>query len=244
MALATAGVPAIVLDSHSTDRTRQIALQHGCAAEPYNYRDHLEALRYVCEDRTPRHEFVLVLDADMVVSPQLVNEARKLLDERNADVAVAPVRMYWNGQPLPHGSMCPPKAFMFRGGAHYFQARGHGEGLLAGTRTVVTRHQLIHNDLKPFQAYLTSQVRYAENLLRRHTARKLSWRDRLRTTPLMMLLSPAFSYLIRGGIFSGKAGLGYALDRLIAETIMYRQHVASSHSPEDGNHEINTADPS
>lgn len=229
--LREAGVQAIILDSGSTDRTRQIAEQRGCNVETYDYRDHLEAFRYVCQERTRREEFALVLDADMVVSHELLSEAECLLSRRNADVALAPVRMYWNGQPLGRGSLYPPKPFLFRGGSHYFEARGHGEDLISGTRAVVTRHELIHNDRKPFQVYLSSQVRYAENLSRRRSAGKLSWRDRLRTTPLMVFASPVLSYLFRGGIFSGTAGLGYALDRLIAEAIMYRQHVAAEPIP-------------
>jgi glycosyltransferase involved in cell wall biosynthesis len=232
-ALKDCGLRAVVLDSGSTDHTRELALRWDAEVESYHYRNHLEALRYLCQERTPGDEFVLVLDADMVVSPELLREAKSLLSEGRADVAVAPVIMYWDGRRLDRGSLYPAKPFMFRGGGHYFEAVGHGEALASGTRTVVTKHRLTHNDLKPFDAYLTSQLRYSDNLVRRRSVRKLSWRDRLRTTPLMMLAAPAFSYLFRGGMFSGKTGLGYALDRLIAEAIMYRQHVACSHAPAD-----------
>lgn len=232
-ALKDCGLRMVVLDSGSADHTRELALRLGAEVESYQYRNHLEALRYVCQDRTPEDEFALVLDADMVVSPELLREAKSLLSEGRADVASAPITMYWGGRELDRGSLYPPKPFMFRGGAHYFEAVGHGEALTAGTRTVVTKNQLIHNDLKPFEAYLASQLRYSDSLVRRRSVCKLSWRDRLRTTPLMMLAAPALSYFFKGGVFSGKTGLGYALDRLIAEAIMYRQHVASSHTPAD-----------
>ena len=220
----------VVLDSGSTDRTRELALRWDADVERYNYRDHLEALRYLCRERTPEDEFALVLDADMVVSSELLTEANRLLTDKRADVAIAPVIMYWSGQRLESGSLYPPKPFIFRGGAHYFEPSGHGEALVRGTRVVITKQPLIHNDLKPFETYLASQLRYSDNLIRRRSVRKLSWRDRLRMTPLMMLAVPAFSYFLRGGVFSGKAGLGYAIDRLLAEAIMYRQHVASVHA--------------
>jgi glycosyltransferase involved in cell wall biosynthesis len=233
-ALKKCGLYSVVLDSGSTDRTRELA--RGCDAkvEDYQYRNHLEALRYICQERTPVDEFALILDADMVVSPELVMEAKSLLNEKRADVAAAPVTMYWSGRRLNSGSLCPAKPFMFRGGAHYFEAVGHGEAMVPGARTAITQHQLIHNDLKPFQAYLASQLRYSDNLACRRSVRKLTWRDRLRTTPLMLLAAPAFSYFLKGGIFSGKVGMGYALDRLIAETIMYRQNLASNLEAEDG----------
>lgn len=226
-ALQKCGLSTVVLDSGSTDRTRELAVGCGAKAEHYQYRDHLEALRYICQERTPADEFALILDADMVVSPELVSEAKSLLNESRADVAAARITMFWNGKPVKHGSLCPAKPFMFRGGAHYFEPAGHGEVLVSAARTVVTEHQLIHNDLKSFEAYLASQLRYSDNLVRRGSIRKLTWRDRLRKTPLMLLATPLFSYFFKGGVFSGKTGLGYALDRLIAETIMYRQHIAS-----------------
>jgi len=232
-ALKNCGLRALVLDSGSTDHTRELALRWDAEVESYDYRNHLEALRHLCQERTPGDEFALVLDADMVVSPELLREATSLLSEGRADVAVAPVIMYWGGQRMHRGSLYPAKPFMFRGGAHYFEAVGHGEALDRGTRIVVTKNQLVHNDLKPFEAYLASQLRYSDNLVRRRSVRKFSWRDRLRTTPIMMLAAPVFSYFFKGGVFSGRTGLGYAMDRLIAEAILYRQHVASSHAPAD-----------
>jgi len=234
-AVKKCGLRPIVLDSGSTDRTRELALRCDADVEDYQYRDHLEALRYICQERTPADEFALVLDADMVVSPELITEAKSLLSEGEADVAAAPVTMYWNGRPLGHGSLYPAKPFMFRGGAHYFEAAGHGEVLVPGTRSAMTGHHLIHNDLKPFDTYLASQLRYSDNLVRRRSIRKLSWRDRLRMTPLMLLAVPLFSYLFKGGVFSGKIGLGYALDRLIAEAIMYRQGIAYRNESRKGN---------
>jgi hypothetical protein len=59
----------------------------------------------------------------------------------------------------------------------------------------------------------------------------------------MMLVSPAVSYLLRGGIFAGKTGLGYALDRLIAEAIMYRQHIAAENVPVAKSLAIRVSDP-
>jgi glycosyltransferase involved in cell wall biosynthesis len=111
LALKQCGIPVIVLDSRSTDRTREIAQNCGCSVEVYDYRDHLGALRYLCEDRTSRDGFCLVLDADMIVSPKLLSEAHSLLVAQRADVALAPVTMFWNGGQLKRGSLYPPKPF-------------------------------------------------------------------------------------------------------------------------------------
>lgn len=156
--------------------------------------------------------------------------SRALLDEafaalaRGADVVRAPVAMCWNGMLLRRASLCPPKAFMLRGGASQFEPSGHGERPRREAKVATTTTPLLHDDCKPFvSSYLASQARYARNLVERARARQLNVRDRLRaTTPIMVVVSPVASYLGRGGILDGWSGLGYALDRVIAEAIMFR----------------------
>jgi len=238
-ALQQACIPAVVLDSHSTDRTAEIARELGARVEDHDYTTHADALNLICASRTGSGELAMVLDADMVVPLALLSEARELILSGVADAVAAPIEMYWNGAALEKGSLCPPKPFMFRGGKPYFEPLGHGERLRPGVRLSVAKRRLIHNDLKPFSAYLDSQHRYSRNLVERARANQVSLHDRLRGTPVMMFFVPLFSYIFRGGIFCGRTGLGYALDRLIAEAIMFRQRIASdqrrgsAHIPEE-----------
>jgi hypothetical protein len=54
-------------------------------------------------------------------------------------------------------------------------------------------------------------------------------RDRIRLrSGILVAAVPIFSYFFRGGWLSGRAGLGYAFDRLIAEAIMRRQALANA----------------
>jgi hypothetical protein len=88
-----------------------------------------------------------------------------------------------------------------------------------------TSQPLRHNDLKPYAAYLASQLRYSEKFAARAAHGQRNWRDWLRFhTPLMMLVTPAYSLLVKGGIFS-RAGWLYAIDRLIAEALMFRRSI-------------------
>ena len=225
-ALRACQIPTVVLDSGSTDDTVTIAESKGAVVEKYVYRDHLSALAFVCL-RTPASELAMVLDADMVVTPELVDEGVWLIVSGKADAILAPVRMYWCGSPMRYGSLCPLKPFMYRGGREYFTAAGHCEVLQTGVRQAATTCELIHNDQKNFRVYLESQCRYSAALQARAAAGELKFRDRLRLkTPLLMALVPAVSFFVRGGIFGGLTGLGYALDRLIAEAIFYRESVS------------------
>ena len=47
LALKECGLRAVVLDSGSEDHTRELALRGDAEVESYDYRNHLEALRYL-----------------------------------------------------------------------------------------------------------------------------------------------------------------------------------------------------
>jgi len=232
-ALRAAQVRSVcVLDSGSTDRTGEICAQFGVAVERYGYNTHLDAYKHICLERTPAGTPVMILDADMLVSSELVSEALDYV-VRGYEVVAAPVRMYWNGSPMRFGSLCPPKPFLFLGGKNYFAAAGHGERLVPGIGVARTRNFLGHDDRKPFEAFLQSQLRYSSNLIQRASQRQLSFKDHLRMrTGLLVAAVPIISYVLKGGWLSGRAGLGYAVDRMIAEAIMYRQAIASAQSDE------------
>jgi hypothetical protein len=225
-ALLSEGIPTTVLDSGSSDATPQIAEGLGAKVVRYAYQTHAEAYRHVCVDLATKGAAVFVLDADMIISKALVEEALGFL-HKDADVVQAPIRMCWGGHPLRHASLCPPKPFLFRGGEHYFVPAGHGERLKEGVRVAETTVELLHDDRKSLAAYLAAQVRYAKNFVERAEQGQLTARDRVRaTTPVLLFGTPLVSYLLKGGLLDGWAGVGYALDRLIAEAIMFRESIA------------------
>ena len=161
-----------------------------------------------------------VFDADMEMTPALAFDIQSILKDN--EVIKSPVEMYLDGFPLKHGSLYPPKPIVFRTGKSYFEPVGHGERLLNGVGFSLTRNALIHNDLKSYSSYLESQIRYSEKLVSIATNGHLTWRDRLRLkTPLLIIIAPLYSLFVKKGLFS-KKGWAYALDRLIAEAIMYR----------------------
>lgn len=225
--LEPCGIPVVLLDSGSTDRTKEIAECFSfCEIKSYTYSDHATAYNSITSNADTT--FVLILDADMEITPSLWAELEFLMAQETWDVVQSPVCLYVEGRPLNYGSLCPPKAILFRSGKPYFIPRGHGEVLVSGLRIRTARAPLIHNDLKPYEAYLLSQVRYGRNLAARCAAGHTSLKDRLRaTSPLMALVYPLVSLVFRGGVFAGRLGLIYALDRAIAVLVQYRVVLAS-----------------
>lgn len=220
-ALRQAGIPATVLDSGSADDTLEIAARERADVVRYTYIDHCRAYNEITiASDTP---FCGILDADMEVSHALIAEIMALLE--SADVVRCPIRMCVDGHPLPRGSLCPPKAVAFRCGRAYFEPVGHGERLVDGLRILTTTHALVHNDLKPYVAFLASQLRYSEKFAGRALKGQRTWRDWLRfNTPLMIVITPVYSLIVKGGVFS-RAGWLYAIDRLIAEALMFRRGI-------------------
>jgi hypothetical protein len=217
----------VVLDSGSTDDTTAIASTVcGAMVRPFTYTNHADAYNEIT-GLTPADGWALVLDADMEVSDQLWAELSEAARLTTVDVIRAPVVMYTEGLEMRSGSLYPLKPILFRGGRAHMVPRGHGETLAPDTRVAQTTHKLIHNDLKPYGVYLSSQVRYAENLMSRNFAGGISWLDRIRVrTPILAIAVPIYSLVFRGGWRAGKLGVIYAIDRSIAELIQFRQAVA------------------
>lgn len=222
----------VVLDSGSTDETAQIVSDFEFAElRPYCYTDHCNAYNEITTILGKGYRYVMILDADMMVGDELQMELRHILAEDRSEPLVieADILMFVEGKPLRFGSLCPAKAFVFAVGHSYFYRVGHGETLAANFKPMRTRAKLHHDDRKTYGSYLNSQVRYSRALVLRIAAGEVSGRDRLRSsTPLLIFVVPIVSYFLRGGFLSGKEGILYAIDRLIAEAIMFRRALSSN----------------
>lgn len=226
-----AGWPVHVLDSGSTDATVEIVSKFPFAAvQSYRYSNHCNAYNEIVEVLGAGYQFVVVLDSDMVVSKALQSEIRDILNcpDQGWRILDAVVEMYSEGVPLRRASLCPPKVFLFKTGKACFVSTGHAERVADGVKVSRVKSKLIHDDRKSYSSYLQSQFRYANNLVARYVEGKVSSRDKLRVRwPLLIFAVPFVSFFWRRGFMDGRAGVVYALDRLIAEAIMYRQAVAS-----------------
>jgi glycosyltransferase involved in cell wall biosynthesis len=230
-ALAPSGWPVHVLDSGSTDKTESIVAEFPSAIfQPYVYTNHCNAYNEITTSLGSAYRFVIILDADMVVSEALQHEIQDRASELDSSRSVleAEIEMCVDGVPLKFGSLCPPKPFVFVTGRSCFVSTGHAEKVMDQFMIVRTRNKLRHDDRKPYSSYLQSQYRYSNNLIERYLRGEVSSRDSLRVKwPLLVFAVPFVSYVCKLGFLDGRAGLIYALDRLIAEAVMYRQAVAS-----------------
>ncbi len=218
----------LLLDQSSADDTALIASKYSFVdVVKYDFINHCVAWNQICTSLSDGAKFSMVLDADMIVTAELFAEIAELAIQSETDVIKAPVLMCAEGQPLQYGSLYPPKALVFKVGREYFVPVGHDARLMDDCVISQTKTKLIHDDRKVYREYLISQYRYSQLLIMNAKKNSLNWRDKLRkSTPIMIFLTPFFSYFIKLGFLSGKAALVYALDRLIAEAVMFRQSLA------------------
>jgi Glycosyl transferase family 2 len=224
-ALHAAGLAVTLVDSGSTDRTLEIARRLGASVQPHVYESHCQTYNLLTS-RLPPDDACVIVDADMVVSPQLTAAIEAAL-ATGAQAVRAPVRMVWAGRSLRHASLYPPKPLAFRGGRSYFVPYGHGERLASDVEVSEVTAELVHDDRKPYATFLLNQLRYAHAVQTRLRAGTVSWKDRVRaTSPLLVVAQPLVSYVLRRGFLDGRGGVIYALDRLIAEAIVFREALA------------------
>jgi hypothetical protein len=167
--------------------------------------------------------WVLSLDADYIVTGDLRQEIAEVQGEPGT-VWFAPFKFRVYGK-LLRTCFMPPRGILYaRAGAVYDQD-GHTQRLsVAGRRTALLRHPIIHDDRKPFARWLESQRKYAAleaDKLKVAPRGELNLPDRLRATgwaaPIVIF---PYALFVRGLIFDGLPGILYAVERLYAEVIL------------------------
>lgn len=214
----------VIVDSFSTDATRDIAAQHpGVRVFQRAFTTHAEQWNFGLHETGITSEWVLALDADFVLSDVLIGEIAAMTPEPDAAGYEASFVYCVNGRPL-RGAAYPPVVVLFRRGSARYEQDGHTQRVRINGSVRPLAGQIFHDDRKSLTHWLSAQARYmrleAEKLSRAPAA-SLGLADRLRRA--IVLAPPAmfcYCYFLRAGVLDGKAGLLYALQRATAELIL------------------------
>ena len=214
----------VVVDSGSTDATRELLAQYtNVRVFERAFTTHAEQWNFGLEHTGIRTDWVLALDADFVLSGELVRELATLRPEPGMGGYRASFTYCIDGKRL-RGAAYPPVVVLFRrSGARYGQD-GHTQRIQVPGRVDPLEGGIFHDDRKPLAHWLAAQARYMRLEARKLAgtpAGQLGRADRLRK--LIVLAPPAmflFCLVVRGGILDGRAGLFYALQRTVAEAIL------------------------
>lgn len=218
----------LIIDSGSSDRTLGIVQQFDNTRIIYRKFD---SFANQCNFGLKQlsSEWVLSLDADYVLTSYLSQEIIDVLTgthDLDSLIKAYSIDFYYciNGKPIRSG-LLPARTCLYKRDCAEYIDIGHGHKVIISGRTGRLHNRIYHDDRKTFGKWLESQQRYqkieAEMLSSQH-ARDLPMQDYIRKhTFLAPFLAFFLCLVFKKGILDGKAGIIYAFQRLIAESLLY-----------------------
>lgn len=211
----------VVVDSNSNDGTAAV-LARAPRVRTFQRRfdTHAGQWRFAMEETGIATQWVLRLDADYRLTEAFVAEIARLDPAHGVDGYEAAFDYAVFGHRL-HGALYPPNVLLLRRGRFSIHDDGHTERWRVSGKTLRLKAKVIHDDWKSTARWLENQSRYMTLEEERVTGGGGGAAARLRQCPPIMPLG-AFLYcmIVKGGIFDGRAGLYYALQRLVAEAVL------------------------
>jgi glycosyltransferase involved in cell wall biosynthesis len=214
----------VVVDSGSTDATRRVLAGFGNVRfVEHAFESHATQWNFGLVQTQIASEWVLALDADYVLSEDLVAELRDLIPAPETAGYRVGFRYCTLGRML-RGTLYPPVVALYRRREARYVQDGHTQRVQVNGRIETLHGVILHDDRKPLSRWLASQARYAQleaDLLCAKPWRELGWPDRLRKLPFVMPpLAFAYCLVAAGGILDGWPGIYYAGQRAAAEAIL------------------------
>lgn len=214
----------VVVDSFSVDATLDI-ISHFRQARVFQreFDTHGKQWEYGLKETGIFSEWVLALDADYLLTDELLEELKLLNPDSETQGFRARFIYCLNGQPL-RGSAYPPVNVLYRRAHANYVQDGHTQRIAIEGEVKDLQSPILHDDRKPLAYWIQAQSRYmkleAEKLCQSDFG-ELGWADRLRRTklfaPLVMFL---YCLFIKGVILNGRVGLYYACQRTFAEFML------------------------
>jgi glycosyltransferase involved in cell wall biosynthesis len=212
----------VVIDSYSTDETLEILTSYPQIAV---YQREFDSFAAQCNYglQLITTEWVLSLDADYVLTDDLVSEFMSLRPLNSVNAYWAKFQYCVFGKPL-RGTLYPPRKVLYRHNQACYEDDGHAHHVSVDGQAAWLSSYILHDDRKPLGRWLTSQDRYlmqeAEKLrqLPRH---QLKLSDRIRLNKILAPFLVLFYCLVlQRGVLDGWRGWYYALQRALAEILL------------------------
>ncbi len=212
----------VVIDSYSTDDTLEIIKSYTqVKVRQRNFDTHARQWNYGLEQI--QTEWVLSLDADYVLTDELIEEIKSIAYDTATDGYFIPFKYCVFGQPL-RGSILPPRQALFRKETSIYIDDGHTQLLEVKGNSAHLKNYILHDDRKPLKRWLWAQDRYMIIEAKKLTEtpfEQLSLGDKIRKQGIIAPFIVLFYCLIlKGGILDGWIGWYYALQRTLAEILL------------------------
>ena len=162
-----------VIDSQSTDATPEIARAMGAKVVQFHYRGGWPKKRQWAMENVPlQFDWILLLDADEVLTPELSDEIRSALLNSEVDGFYLCLRMHFMGRVLRHGDAGFWKLALFRKGKASYECRLRDqdgsmadmevhEHVVATGATNRLHNPLIHHNVESLDRYIQKHNEYS-----------------------------------------------------------------------------------
>jgi len=221
-------VPIVVVDSDSTDQTKNIAEAAGARVLNFKWDGKYPRKKEWTRRQFSEHDWLLLLDADLRCTPSLYHECINIISSDKFSSALIPINYWFMGKELKHGSRPSYIGLLNVGKCKYPDVEldnlGYGDiefhyQPICSGLTAKLRNPINHKDRDPVVSWIERHVRYAnyQAQLELHPAvmQEMNKNKTLRGKVLYKLPFRAisqfiYSYVLKFGFLDGVAGFRYS----------------------------------
>ncbi|MDF2939965.1 MAG: glycosyl transferase family 2 [Gammaproteobacteria bacterium] len=207
----------IVVDSYSTDKTCEIAESYGARVVKHAWSGFTEQKNFLFS--LCSKDFILNLDCDEVVTPQLASELKEMLNQPQYAGYRIPMRTFYMGKLLKYAWYGDKFRLVKRSANPIWRGGEIHEKLYVNGEIGKLKNGLVHYSYQDIEDHFTRTVKYA----RLGAMKKFKAGNKFHYHSL--LLNPAFafikSYFLQRGILDGLPGFVVACSSWLAAFLKY-----------------------
>jgi glycosyltransferase involved in cell wall biosynthesis len=158
------GASALIVDSFSTDDTLRIAESYGARVVQHPFVNHALQFNWALSQLETTVEWVLRIDADEYLTPELVSEIRDQLPTLSQKICGVYFsrRMTFQGRLIRYGGIFPIRVMrLFRNGFGECENRWMDEHIKVVGKTVHFQGEIIDDNLNSLSLWIDKHNRYA-----------------------------------------------------------------------------------
>jgi glycosyltransferase involved in cell wall biosynthesis len=198
-----------VVDSGSTDQTVAIAQQAGCQVFEHPWENYAKQLNWAIQNLPITSPWIMRLDADERLTPELVEELKQVLLQTPDDISGYQVkrRVFFMGRWIRHGGYYPTWLLrIWRTGLGICEQRYMDEHIVLSTGKVANlQHDIIDENYKGLSFWTDKHNRYADREVK----------------DLLTVMSTESDDLLKGGQFSQASRRRWVKSNLYARSPLF-----------------------
>jgi glycosyltransferase involved in cell wall biosynthesis len=208
----------IIVDDHSTDNTVELAKQYNCKVYNYIFENFGKQKRLAVS--LAQNNWVLSLDADEVLSDELINELKSLNEDKNIEGYLIPRQHVFLNTPFKYGK--ESKDYILRlfnkEKGNFNEANVHEKVILQGNSSTL-KGNILHYSYKNLDHYFSKFNQYTTK-----GAIQLREKGKKRALILCILSFPVYffkHYFLYLNILNGNAGFVWSYLSAWYHTVKY-----------------------